>query len=211
MAFNVSKQTTVKGLMEALAGVYEKSSASHRLFLLRKLVSLRMPEGKSIANHLNDFNKIWAQLEFVELTFSEDIKSLMFMCSLPESWDTVITSISNASKEKLMFDEVLGAILNQEMMKRSMVDSTLSISGTALSVDKSKGKERGRSQSRGPKNRGRSKSKGKFKGKPTCWFCDKEGHLKKDCPERVKNVANVVDGHEEKFCLFAHVDYNIDT
>ena len=112
MAFNVSKQTTVKGLMEALAGVYEKSSASNRLFLLRKLVSLRMPEGKSIADHLNDFNKIWAQLEFVELTFSEDIKSLMFMCSLPESWDMVRTTISNASKEKLKFDEVLGAILN---------------------------------------------------------------------------------------------------
>ena len=40
VAFNVSKQTTVKGLMETLAGVYEKSSASNRLFLLRKLVYL---------------------------------------------------------------------------------------------------------------------------------------------------------------------------
>ncbi|KAG9445072.1 hypothetical protein H6P81_016412 [Aristolochia fimbriata] len=210
IAFNVSKEKTVKDLLTALAGVYEKSSASNRLFLLRKLVYLRMTEGTPIADHLNDFNKLWAQIEAVDLKFDDDVKALMFMCSLPESWDTVITSISNATKEKLKFDEVLSAILNQEMMKRSMVSNTSSTSDTALSVDKGKGRDRGRNQSRGANNRDRSKSKGKSKGKFKCWVCDKEGHVKRDCPERVKNTANVVDGHEEKLCLLVYDEYKVE-
>ncbi|KAG9450355.1 hypothetical protein H6P81_010320 [Aristolochia fimbriata] len=210
VAFNVSKEKTVKDLLTALAGVYEKSSASNRLFLLRKLVYLRMSEGTPIADHLNDFNKLWSQIEAVDLKFDDDVNALMFMCSFPESWDTVITSISNATKEKLKFDEVLSAILNQEMMKRSMVSNTSSISDTALSVDKGKGRDRGRNQSRGPNTRDRSKSKGKSKGKFKCWVCDKEGHVKRDCPERVKNTANVVDGHEEKLCLSVYDEYKVE-
>ena len=65
VAFNVGKDTTVKGLLDALQGVYEKSSASNRLFLIKRLVYLRMTEGKPIADHLNDFNKIWAQVDAV--------------------------------------------------------------------------------------------------------------------------------------------------
>ena len=65
VAFNVGKDTTVKGLLDALQGVYEKSSASNRLFLIKRLVYLRMTEGKLIADHLNDFNKIWAQVDAV--------------------------------------------------------------------------------------------------------------------------------------------------
>ncbi|KAG9444911.1 hypothetical protein H6P81_016251 [Aristolochia fimbriata] len=183
VAFNVSKEKTVKDLLTALAGVYEKSSASNRLFLLRKLVYLRMSEGTPIADHLNDFNKLWAQIEAVDLKFDDDVKALMFMCSLPESWDTVITSISNATKEKLKFDEVLSAILNQEMMKRSMVSNTSSTSDTGLSVDKGKGRDRGRNQSRGPNNRDRSKSKGKSKdcvlGKQKRVSFNKDGREKK--------------------------------
>ncbi|KAG9446485.1 hypothetical protein H6P81_012613 [Aristolochia fimbriata] len=177
VAFNVSKEKTVKDLLTKIGGVYEKSSASNRLFLLRKLVYLRMSEGTPIADHLNDFNKLWAQIEAVDLKFDDDVKALMFMCSLIESWDIVITSISNATKEKLKFDEVLSAILNQEMMKRSMVSNTSSTSDTTLSIDKGKGRDRGRNQSRGPNNRDRYKSKGKSKGKFKCWVCDKEGHV----------------------------------
>ncbi|KAG9453509.1 hypothetical protein H6P81_006413 [Aristolochia fimbriata] len=198
VAFNVSKEKTVKDLLTALAGVYEKSSASNRLFLLRKLVYLRMSEGTPIADHLNDFNKLWAQIEAVDLKFDDDVKALMFMCSLPESWDTMITSISNATKEKLKFDEVLSAILNKEMMKRSMVSNTSSTSDTALSVDKGKGRDRGRNQSRGPNNRDRSKSKGKSKGKFKCWFCDKEGHVENWYID--SGASFLCTSHKEWFC-----------
>ncbi|KAG9446257.1 hypothetical protein H6P81_012385 [Aristolochia fimbriata] len=106
----------------------------------------------------------------------------------------MITSISNATKEKLKFDEVLSALLNQEMMKR----------------EHGKGVDREEIKAGGPNNRDRSKSKGKSKGKFKCWVCDKEGHVKRDCPERVKNNANVVDGHEEKLCLSVYDEYKVE-
>ena len=67
-----------------------------------------------------------------------------------------------------------------------------------------------RSKNRGKYNRNRYKSKGKGKTKVKCWVCEKEGHVKKDCPERAKNVANVVQGHEERLCLSAHDTYSSD-
>ena len=67
-----------------------------------------------------------------------------------------------------------------------------------------------RSKSKVPKNRNRSKSWGKFKGKVKCWICRKEGHVKKEYPERVKHNANFVERHKEKFCLSVHDNYDVD-
>lgn len=58
VAFNISKETTTSGLMEALSRLYEKPSASNKVFLMKRLFNMKMSEGGSIANHLNDFNTV---------------------------------------------------------------------------------------------------------------------------------------------------------
>ena len=56
VAFNISKKTTTKGLIKALAKLYEKPSASNKVFLMKHLFNKKMSEGGSVADHLNDFN-----------------------------------------------------------------------------------------------------------------------------------------------------------
>jgi hypothetical protein len=50
--FNISKEKTTKGLMDALAKLYEKPSASNKVFLMKILFNMKMSKGGSIADHL---------------------------------------------------------------------------------------------------------------------------------------------------------------
>eukprot|EP00253_Pinus_taeda_P036196 PITA_36196 len=133
-----------------------------------------MKDGDSVTEHLNAFNTVVSQLSSVDIKISEEDKCISLLCSLPDSWDSLVIAIgSNATA--LQFDEIVSALLTEEMRRKNRDNQN----GDALSV-------RGRSQNRN-KNKsssGRSKSRGRSKspGKPTkvvCWKCGKEGHFRR--------------------------------
>eukprot|EP00253_Pinus_taeda_P036500 PITA_36500 len=121
--------------------------------------------------------------------FQEEDKAITFLCPFPDSWDHFITSISLSTTESFEFDSVVGPLLAKEVRKKSNVETSALEAMVA----------RGRSKERGEKTRGssRSKSKGK-KCKAKCWYCNKIGHLKKDCwkqkeSDNPKKEENQVD------------------
>ena len=48
VAFNISKDPIAKGLVSALAKLYEKPSASNKVFLMKHLFNMNMSEGGSV-------------------------------------------------------------------------------------------------------------------------------------------------------------------
>ena len=58
MAFNITKVKTTEELMQNLARLYEKPSTSKKVFLMKCLFNMKMAEGGSVADHLNEFNTI---------------------------------------------------------------------------------------------------------------------------------------------------------
>ena len=50
--------------MSALSKIYEKSSASNKVFLMKRLFNMKMSEGGFVADHLNEFNTLTNQLNF---------------------------------------------------------------------------------------------------------------------------------------------------
>ena len=58
VAFNISKEKTTKEMMDALAKLYEKPSMSNKVFLMKRLSNMKMSEGGSVADHLNEFNTV---------------------------------------------------------------------------------------------------------------------------------------------------------
>ena len=83
VTFNISKETTTEGLIKALEKLYEKPSASNKVFLMKRLFNMKMSEGGSVADHLNDFNIITSQLCSVGVNFDDEVIALLFLCSLP--------------------------------------------------------------------------------------------------------------------------------
>ena len=58
VVFNITKVKITKELMQTLVRLYEKPSASNKVFLMKPLFNMKMAKGRSIANHLNEFNTI---------------------------------------------------------------------------------------------------------------------------------------------------------
>jgi hypothetical protein len=178
VTFNISKEKTTKGLMDALAKLYEKPSASNKVFLMKRLFNMKMSEGGSVADHLNGFNTVTNQLSSIKVDFDDEVRALLILFSLPESWNGLVMAVSNSvsGSNTLKFDDVVGVILSEEMQRKSTGET----SGNALNMEnKRRQKDRGKGFGNcGNSRKGGSKSR---LGKIECWNCGKKGHLKKDC------------------------------
>ena len=159
VAFDITKAKTTEDLMKTLATLYEKPSASNKVFLMKRLFNMKMAEGGSVADHLNDFNTVTSQLSSVGINFDEEIRALLILCSLPKSWNGLVMAVSNfvLGSGTLKYDDVIGVILSEETHRKSLGGST---SGSALNVQ-----SRGRMTERGSNFENRGKSRGKSKGR----------------------------------------------
>jgi hypothetical protein len=115
------------------------------------------------------------QLTSMDVRYDDEDKEVTLLCSFPESWDHLVTSMWFSTTDTIEYDTFVGALLSEEVWRKSNLETSTSEAMVA----------RGRSKERGENSRGtsRSKSKGK-KGKQKCWYCNKSGHLKKDCWKR---------------------------
>jgi hypothetical protein len=141
VAFNISKENTTKELMDALTKLYEKPSTSNKVFLMKRLFNMKMSEGGSIADHLNEFNMVTNQLSSVKVDFDDEVMALLIPCSLPQSWNGLVITVSNSvsSSNTLKFDDVVGVILSKEMRWKNIVWTL----GNALNM-KNKGGQKDR-------------------------------------------------------------------
>ena len=52
---------------------------------MKCLFNMKMSEGGSIADHLNDFNTVTNRLSYVGVNFDNEVRDLLILFSLPES------------------------------------------------------------------------------------------------------------------------------
>ncbi|GJU49800.1 putative RNA-directed DNA polymerase [Tanacetum coccineum] len=91
-----AKPTGMKA--EALSNMYEKPSASNKVFLIRQLVNTKMKEGAFVVDHVNEFNLILSRLMSVDIKFDDEVQALLLLSSLPESWFGTVTTISGSTE-----------------------------------------------------------------------------------------------------------------
>ncbi|GJZ55706.1 hypothetical protein Tco_0610899 [Tanacetum coccineum] len=73
VAFNVLNEKTTLGLLKGLSNMYEKPSASKKVFLIKQLVNTKMTEGATVADHVNEFNSVILKLLSVDIKFDDEI------------------------------------------------------------------------------------------------------------------------------------------
>ena len=71
VAYNIACIKTNHELLKALSDMYERPSAANKVFLIRQLVNLKMMEGRSATDHINEFNSILSRLTSVGIGFEE--------------------------------------------------------------------------------------------------------------------------------------------
>ena len=117
--FNVADEVSAYDAWTKLSGLYEKQSAASQVYWLKKLVDLKMKEGTPMSNHLNEFNTIYSQLSAQGVKFDEPVRAMFLLITLPESWDTFRTALSNsAPPDGLTIAGVEGSLLIEETNRR---------------------------------------------------------------------------------------------
>ncbi|VFQ76117.1 unnamed protein product [Cuscuta campestris] len=164
-------------IWDKLESRYKSKSLTSRLYLKKRLFGLQMAEEANFNGHLDEFNKITIELESIDVKIEEEDKALLLLASLPSSFDNIVTTLL-FGKETLKFDEVVAALLMNETRRGG---NGVSNDGQAL-VAKGAGRERGRSKERGGASQRFKSSSKSFR----CYYCDEEGHFKRDCPKRRK-------------------------
>ena len=180
--FNVKEMKTSYELWQKLCDMYGQKSAASQVYWLKQLVDLKMKDETPMSSHLNEFNTIFSQLSAQEVEFADSVKTLFLLITLPESWDTFRTAISNSTPASgLTSASEESSLLTEEVNKKNM-DSTHG--GNGLYV-RGRSKERSKSDDKG---KGCSKSCGC--SNIECYHCHKKGHMKKDCHLWKKEKGN---------------------
>ena len=191
-------------MMQALAYMYEKPSANNKVYLMKKLYNLRMPEGGQVVEHLYSFNTTVNQLVSVEIKFDDEIHALILLASLSNSYKPMRVAITNSIRNaKLQLIDIRNTILVEEVRRKD--SDNVSTSNSTLNVD-NKERSSERNSNKGNGDRGKSKNgRGKSRNDRNleCQNCGKTGHLKKNCITLRKNedknndIANTII---DEFC-----------
>jgi hypothetical protein len=89
----------------------------------------------------------------MEAKFEDEDKEVTLLCSLPESWDHLVTTVWFNTTNSIDYDTVVEALLSEEMMKKSSKETSTAKTMVVI----------GRSIERGKNERGTSRSKSRGK------------------------------------------------
>ncbi|KAL5715795.1 hypothetical protein ACHQM5_017567 [Ranunculus cassubicifolius] len=200
-------ETSAKTLWEKLEKMYLKKDLTSALYVRRKLYGLRMAPGKSLVDHINDFNKIFVEAANVEVKLEDTDKAMILLCSLPTSYENYVDHLLSGKEDKLAYDDVVSSLQAKALRSQGSNEEAQAEGLVA----------RGRSHSKNP-NRSRYRSKSKNKD-IECRYCHQNGHSIGDCwklqnkekkksksqnqpdekHQEVASVAQSVGGDSEKF------------
>ena len=199
-------------MWKALEGDYQTKTLPNRIYLKQSFASYKIDENKSIEENLDKFLKIVDDLASLNINVSDEDQAIQILTSLPTQYDSLVHTLKYGNgKETLTVKEVTtSAYAKEAELKEKGLNKQLKSNAERLVV--SRGRSDKRSDHQG-KNRSKSKgfiskSRGKSQAKAReCWVCGKEGHFKRDCPERkdqrASSSANVAQEKEFPMILTA--------
>ena len=68
---------------------------------------------------MNAFNTVVSQLVSIDIKISDEDKCINLLCSLLDSWDSLIVAIGS-NTTSLKFEEVVSSLLSEEMRRKNM-------------------------------------------------------------------------------------------
>ena len=80
VAFNIWKEKATEGVVITLGKLYKKPLASNKVFLMKRLFNMKMSKGRSVADHLNEFNTLTSQLSSIKVNFDDEVRALLILC-----------------------------------------------------------------------------------------------------------------------------------
>lgn len=157
---------TAKQAWDALESVYQAKSVARRLQLKRALNSLRKQPDEELTKYVARAKDIRDQLAAAGWSPDDQEVTLSILAGLPSEYDTLVTVLESGDV-KLDPDSVLAKLLTVE--QRAASEKLAAGDSTSAYVSR---------------QRGSSVGKQSWPEERECWYCGKQGHLKKDCRKK---------------------------
>ena len=161
---HIRQATTTRQAWDSLKNYYEKSTLTSKIFLLKRICTLKLIDGGNMEEHINTMLNLINKLKALGEILMENLVIAIFLMSSPDSYSTFIADLESRSKNELTLELVKGKLID-ESRRRTGSEADESSKETALKATASKSAE---------------------KQEIKCFFCKKSGHLKKECRKYLK-------------------------
>ncbi len=165
----------VKSAWEALCGVHEAKTIGNKLCLRRRFFTIKMLEGDDMLVHMNMVKALADELRAIEVNITDEDVYMVFLMSLPPSFDNLVTSLESMSTKDVDLQFIVARLLHK-VSKRKECES----SETTALVNKT------------------HKSNEKL-----CFYCKKLKHFVRNClkkkSDEKEKVNQACEDHEQMF------------
>ncbi|PRQ44411.1 putative RNA-directed DNA polymerase [Rosa chinensis] len=185
---SVAEPDTALGFMTAIGLKFKENEKAEISALLDQLLGMKFDTSESVREHIMKIIHITTRLGELEIAFSDAFIVHLALIRLPPSFGPLKTAYFS-QKEKWDLNELIEICVQEEELIKS--HGTVSVN----LVNKQKWKGKGKAVASSAANSGEGTSgtkpyqlgpkkgvnKGKKPGTFKCFFCKKEGHIKKNC------------------------------
>lgn len=125
---HVRKEVSAAGAWNALKGAHEKSTLTNKIYLLKRLCRMQLPSNGNMTEHVNTMMDLVNQLETLGEKLADHLVVALLLCSLPDSYNTLITALESRDEKDLTLEMVKGKLINE--YTRNNESETTSFSST---------------------------------------------------------------------------------
>lgn len=110
---HIKYESTAKATWNKLKQVHKRSNLSSKLFLLRKLYSLKLEEHGNMQAHINKLLELVDKLKAIGEIIKDNHISALLLCSVPSSYDVLITALEARPESELTPEFVKGKLIDE--------------------------------------------------------------------------------------------------
>ena len=109
----IQHSETVTAMWSTLNNLYTETSLPNRIYLQLRFYTFKMADSKSIDENVDDFLKLVADLNNLQVEVSEEVQAILLLSSLPNKYDQLKETLKYG-RDTLSLAEVTGAAWSKE-------------------------------------------------------------------------------------------------
>jgi len=158
-------------IWETLERVHRATGFATKLAIRRQFLQASKLDSETMEAWIGRIQSMVLRMEYSGIVVTPQDKILAMTMGLPAAYEAVIINFDATPPDALTVEHVINRLLNEETRQQSNVDNTIPLPPSVNDHDP---------------NNVAFIARRLAASSQSCYFCDKKGHFKSECPERLR-------------------------